>query len=137
MLIMHAGTPIDPDPSANLQRHAMKTKFVHLERKRPYQTKTNTPPKITPNRVPKAIETVSAPPFFVPCNPLLIAPPTPVAVDLVLIVVLALTLTGVIPGIKLVLLPNTTAVPQASRLTLVPLIVTTPPGVSVVPGPRI
>jgi len=52
-----------------------------------------------------------------------------------LVVVLAGTLAGV-DAIVLVLDPNTNAVPSGFRLILVPEIVMTPPGVSVVPGPR-
>ena len=90
-----------------------------------------------------------APAFFVALIPLAIAFPVRVVVELLLLlllrlllllvvvvaVVLAEALAGVV-GTKLVLDPITSAVPLLSRLILVPDIVTTPPGVRVIPGPR-
>lgn len=64
--------------------------------------------------------------------PLAIALPVGVTVS---VVVLAGALAGADPMV-VVLDPNTRAVPEPSRLILVPPTVTTPPGVSVVPGPR-
>jgi hypothetical protein len=61
--------------------------------------------------------------------------PVPEVVEL-LVVVLALVDLGML-GIVLVILPNTKAVPLESILMRVPLMVTTPPGVKVVPGAMI
>lgn len=86
-----------------------------------------------------ASETCAAPDLCVwvalSVNPVVVGSPTSVVLDTAEVVE-AITTAGVF-GIELVLLPKTRAVPLGSMLIFVPLMVMTPPGVNVVPGPRI